>query len=187
MLGVYVWYCSLIRSICRVLWMISQDMSLGGTYRYTNKLNTDMLKQCLQCTLGYGNIDISMQNMVIISMAQCKTAVSPLLTHWRYWSLALSHQSNIDKLWYHTGADNLLWILRTIRDKKINILGNPIFNDIYIYRFHRREIQNNSTSIWFNKIQNIISLQSPLTFNISKIRSMKQKRSRCSRCEKKTP
>ena len=28
----------------------------------------------------------------IISMALCKTAISPLLTHWRYCSLALSHR-----------------------------------------------------------------------------------------------
>ena len=31
-----------------------------------------------------------------ISMAQCKTAVSPLLTYWRYCSLALSHRYVID-------------------------------------------------------------------------------------------
>ena len=28
----------------------------------------------------------------MISIAQCKTAVSPMLTHWRYYSLALSHR-----------------------------------------------------------------------------------------------
>ena len=32
----------------------------------------------------------------VISMAQCKTAVSPLLTYWRYCSLALSHRYVID-------------------------------------------------------------------------------------------
>ena len=31
----------------------------------------------------------------IFSMVQCKTAVSPLLMHWRYCSLALSHQFHI--------------------------------------------------------------------------------------------
>ena len=30
-----------------------------------------------------------------MSMAQCKTAVTPLLTHWSYCSLALSHRCNI--------------------------------------------------------------------------------------------
>ena len=33
---------------------------------------------------------------IIISMASCKTAVSPLLTHWRYCSLALSHRYFVD-------------------------------------------------------------------------------------------
>ena len=36
------------------------------------------------------------------SMAQCKTAVSPLLMHWRYCSLALSHQNDFswnENLW----------------------------------------------------------------------------------------
>ena len=31
------------------------------------------------------------------SMAQCKTAVTPLLTHWSYWSLALSHWNDDTK------------------------------------------------------------------------------------------
>ena len=32
--------------------------------------------------------------LIYISMAQCKTAVTPLLTHWSYCSLALSHRFN---------------------------------------------------------------------------------------------
>ena len=34
---------------------------------------------------------------MVISMAQCKTAVTPLLTHWSYCSLTLSH-------WYISGS-----------------------------------------------------------------------------------
>ena len=38
-------------------------------------------------------------------LAQCKTAVSPLLMHWRYCSLALSHQCSVKRVswscWHH--------------------------------------------------------------------------------------
>ena len=37
-----------------------------------------------------------------ISMVLCKTAISPLLTHWRYCSLALSH-----RYWISAGCSNL--------------------------------------------------------------------------------
>ena len=37
------------------------------------------------------------------SLVKCKVAVSPLLTHWRYCSLALSHRNNIihQKIWWN--------------------------------------------------------------------------------------
>ena len=51
----------------------------------------------------------------IILMAQCKTAVSPLLTHWRYCSLALSHQ------YFLVGPPVLLETLTTsVRDKPLH-------------------------------------------------------------------
>ena len=40
------------------------------------------------------SIDIVFILFLIISMAKCRTTVTPLLTHWRYWSLALNY-------WYH--------------------------------------------------------------------------------------
>ena len=52
-----------------------------------------------QCWEVLENVNISLlsgnkfSKLSVKSMAQCKTAVSPLLTHWRYCSLALSHQN----------------------------------------------------------------------------------------------
>ena len=51
--------------------------------------------------------DIADANCYIISMDQCKTAVTPLLTHWSYCSLALSHRYN----WYNIFIDTVLFIL----------------------------------------------------------------------------
>ena len=57
----------------------------------------------------------------IISMAQCKTAVSPLLTHWRYCSLALNHRFENCRMWkflpYCSGLNEshkLTWSIRMI-------------------------------------------------------------------------
>ena len=48
------------------------------------------------------------------SMAECNTAVSPVLTHWRYCSLALSHRSLPTSIWYT--ADTGIFTMVTIGD-----------------------------------------------------------------------
>ena len=73
------------------------------------------------------------------SMAQCKTAVSPLLMHWRYCSLTLSHRPDLD-IWGETlevplvqlspnSKDNLSfqndkWSLTTEKNHKHQIANN---------------------------------------------------------------
>ena len=47
-------------------------------------------------------------HVAIISTAMCKTTVSPLLMHWRYCGLALSH-------WYHSTHYVLNWCAKTWR------------------------------------------------------------------------
>ena len=57
--------------------------------------------------------------LITISMAQCKTVVSPLITHWRYHSLALSHRSMPHSLpmrvsygmWFRSCKSALCWNL----------------------------------------------------------------------------
>ena len=46
---------------------------------------------CSPVHLRVPDLQVSCWDMTT-SMVQCKTAVSPLITHWRYCSLALSHQ-----------------------------------------------------------------------------------------------
>ena len=43
----------------------------------------------------YWYIQLKFNHSVYISMALCKTAVTPLLMHWSYCSLALSHRFHI--------------------------------------------------------------------------------------------
>ena len=50
----------------------------------------------------------------ITSMASCKTAVTPLLTHWSYCNLALSHRHDI-------------WILKSGWDFVVDLPGNMRF------------------------------------------------------------
>ena len=44
-------------------------------------------------------------------MAQCKTAVSPVLMQWRYCSLALSHRYRVKKNWFQTKSYTNLGVL----------------------------------------------------------------------------
>ena len=74
-----------------------------------------------------------MPNMwqTIISMAKCKTAVTPLLTHWSYCSLALSHQSE----WRMNQIYEAMW--------------RPYATMSYI---ELMRVHDNSTSTQFNHI-----------------------------------
>ena len=56
-----------------------EEMGIWHNFLITNKNTHDRLP-CVP------------QKTPTISMASCKTAVSPLLTHWKYCSLALSHR-----------------------------------------------------------------------------------------------
>ena len=57
-----------------------------------SKLQHDRLSHVSCHTFNKDLNDSSLsQHQVIISMALCKTAVAPVLTHWSYCSLALSH------------------------------------------------------------------------------------------------
>ena len=47
----------------------------------------------------YRIIENAITHVYVIWMAWCKTAVSPLLTHWRYCSLALSLRFNASHYW----------------------------------------------------------------------------------------
>ena len=44
-------------------------------------------------------------------MASCKTAVSPLLTHWRYCSFALSHSYRHTRIYFHSFTMIYPWSL----------------------------------------------------------------------------
>ena len=46
-----------------------------------------------------------------MSLAQCKTALIPLLTHWSYCSLALSHLNN-DVIAFVLSADRISWLMK---------------------------------------------------------------------------
>ena len=45
----------------------------------------------IQCWLVISKVSMCPSKSIMITMAKCKTAVTPLLTHWSYCSLALSH------------------------------------------------------------------------------------------------
>ena len=45
-----------------------------------------------------------MEKYIHVSMTLCKTAVTPLLTHWSYCSFALSHQYDVMTYKYDTVA-----------------------------------------------------------------------------------
>ena len=47
------------------------------------------------------------QGWKCISMVWCKTAVSPLLTHWKYWILALNNRYDVLKYSYVNFVDDL--------------------------------------------------------------------------------
>ena len=62
-------------------------LKLGGT-------STALLSRCLSLEIlgWWTTLNFVRSYIKTISLVQCKTAVSPLLMHWRYCRLALSHQ-----------------------------------------------------------------------------------------------
>ena len=81
-----------LKKIQNCLTKLSWKM-LSAKYRPCSGLNAWTL---CSYPLDYGIM------MAYISMVKCKTAVSPLLTHWRYCSLALNHgyYSRYSRFWW---------------------------------------------------------------------------------------
>ena len=78
----------------------------------------------MPCFIGHYRFHCSCN----ISMTQCKTAVTPLLTHWSYCSLALSHRYS------HVPRSNSMWMLKaSLFIYKKNFYWN---NFMYIVNTH---------------------------------------------------
>ena len=64
-----------------------------------NTVDADALAPCITGS--------TTDTVLIILMALCKTKVSPVLMHWRYHSLALSHCFDIDKMLFKVNSLSL--------------------------------------------------------------------------------
>ena len=70
----------------------AHTMLLDGSKRQSSRITLIFLFLSYT-TNTIATASSSSLSLYCISMAQCKTAVSPLLTHWRYCNLTLNHRS----------------------------------------------------------------------------------------------
>ena len=98
------WHC--LRHFCRELclknhlhctiyiWTMFFKRYMGALTFDMDNINMNLCLISVTCTLCIMEVDILQYFLYYVLMAQCQTAVTPLLTHLSYCSLALSHRSS---------------------------------------------------------------------------------------------
>ena len=64
------------------------------------------------CNYSWSLEPVTLGGTTLISMAKCKTAVTPLLTHWCYCSLALSHRYHLGRCLGSTAKKLAIFVQR---------------------------------------------------------------------------